>query len=166
MGEMIKGLDKLEKVVNDFTMKNFGVTAEFGAEFEAMPSIKTIHFNIIVDDDMQIATIDDMEARFPNIHADMFFWLLMHEVGHCMTDDIWDEDDEHYFDKMKEDRLAAYFDGDMFAKNEWYHVIPDEYFATKWAGLYMSEHPKKMRKFAKKFHKEFMKFIEKNVTSP
>lgn len=161
----IKGLKKLTAVVNEFTIKNFGVTAEFGAEFEALPSDKIIHFSIIVDEDIQGATIDDMEARFPLVHADMFFWLLMHEVGHCMTDEVWDMDDEAYFEKMK-NRLDDYFDGDVFAKNEWYHVIGDEYFATKWAGCYMMEHPKKMRKFAKKFHKAYMKFIEKNAISP
>ena len=158
----LKGLKKLTKVVNDFTVKNFGVTAEFGDEFEALPSEKLIHFTIIVDEDMQAATIDDMEARFPLIQTDMFFWLLMHEVGHCMTENIWDDDDNAYFEYMK-NRLSDYFDGDVIAKNEWYHIICDEYFATKWAGCYMMEHPKKMRKFAKRFHEAYIKFIEKNA---
>ncbi len=161
MKSTLKGLKELTAVINDFTMKNFEVTAKLGTEFAAVPPKRLIYFTFIVSETMQQTTIDDMEARFPHIKADPFFWLLMHEIGHCMTAEIWDTDDEIYFNKMK-DRLDDYFEEDIFSQNEWYHVIPDEYFSTKWAGGYMEEYPKKMRKFAKKFHKAFAKFLKKN----
>lgn len=158
----LKGVKSLEKTVNEFTKKEFGVTASMGVEFLSYPSNKIIQFSVVVDEDMQEACINDMESRFPNVHAPMFLWLLMHEIGHCMTDSIWDGDDEIYFAHMR-DRLDDYFDGDVLAKNEWYHVIGDEYFATKWAGMYMMAHPKKMKKFCKKMNKAMEKFCIKNA---
>lgn len=161
----VKGIKKLTETINEWTMKNFGVTAVFGTDFQALPSNKIIQFTVLVDEDMNEVFLTDAEARFPEVHAHLFLWLLMHEIGHCMTDDIWDGDDEIYFAHMRE-RLDDYFPCDVYAKNEWYHAIGDEYFATKWAGCYMMEHPKKMSKFNEKINKAMIKFCRKNAITP
>ena len=161
----LKGKKAFTKAINEFTQKEFGVTAVFGNEFQALTDDKIIEFTLAVDKDMQECVIDDMESRFPDIQTSMFVWLLMHEIGHCMTAEEWDVDDETYFAKAK-DRLMDYWTTDahedVVARNEWYHLIGDEYFATRWAGRWMRGNPKKMKKFAKKTNKAFKKFFKKN----
>ena len=39
--------------------------------------------------------------RFPDIEVTDFTWLLFHEIGHCMTDDVWTQEDENYFKKQR-----------------------------------------------------------------
>jgi hypothetical protein len=159
----VKGMKAITKVVNEFT-QTFGVTAEWGIEFEALPTDKIIHFTIIVDEDMDRVFLEDAETRFPAVHANLFLWLLMHEIGHCMTDHLWTMDDEAYFMKVK-DKLDEYFDTSE-SVNEWYHTIGDEYMATKWAGEYMTAHPKKMKRFCRRMNKAMEIFCEKNEISP
>lgn len=159
----MKGYKEIRKVVNEFT-STFGIRAEWGEEFQALPTDKIITFTVIVDEDMNEVFLADAEARFPAVHANLFLWLLMHEIGHCMTDHLWDMDDENYFTKAKA-KLDEIFD-DVMTINEWYHKIPDEYMATKWAGEYMTYHPKKMKKFNKKMNKAMKNFCEKNNITP
>ncbi len=160
----VKGLEDIEKIVNEFT-QTFGVTAEWGIEFEALPTDKIIHFTIIVDEDLNEVFLKDAENRFPAVHANLFLWLLMHEIGHCMTDYLWTMDDEDYFMKAK-DRLDDFFETDVESKNEWYHKIGDEYMATKWAGEYMTAHPKKMKRFCRRMNKAMETFCEENDITP
>ena len=160
----VKGMKAITKVVNEFT-QTFGVTAKWGKEFEALPTNKIIHFTVIVDEDMDRVFLEDAEARHPEIHANLFVWLLMHEIGHCMTDYLWTDEDEDYFTKAK-DKLDVFFGTDVELKNEWYHKIGDEYMATKWAGEYMMAHPKKMKKFCKKMNEVMRVFCKKNKITP
>lgn len=164
MGKKLKGAKELQKVVNNFT-KTFGVKAKWGTEFEALPSIKEVHFTVVVDADMDEVFLADAEARYPKIHAPLFAWLLMHEIGHCMTDYLWTSEDEDYFEDAK-NNLDEYFGIDVGTKNEWYHKIGDEYMATKWAGEYMIAHPKKMRKFCESMNKAMKVFCKKNAIAP
>ena len=159
----MKGYKRIRKVVNEFT-STFGIRAEWGEEFQALPTDKIITFTVIVDEDMNEVFLADAENRFPAVHANLFLWLLMHEIGHCMTDALWTMDDEEYFKKAK-DKLNEYFDTSENI-NEWYHKIPDEYMATKWAGEYMTCHPKKMKKFNKKMNEAMKNFCEKNDITP
>lgn len=156
----IKGKKAFTKVINDFTQKEFGVTAIFGKEFQALPSSKEIEFSLIEDEEMEELFIKDIEERFPDIHTTTFIWSLMHEIGHCMTDDYWDMDDEAYFVKAKA-KLDEYFDNSV-DMNVWYHCIGDEYVATRWAGRWMRGNSMKMKKFVKQFNKALKKFYEKN----
>ena len=67
----VKGMKTVKKVVNEFT-KTFGVKAEWGNEFEALPTNKIIRFTVIVDEDMDRVFLEDAEARYPMIHANLF----------------------------------------------------------------------------------------------
>lgn len=158
----LKGLNKLTREINKFTQKEFGVTCRFGKEFEAFASKKLVHYAILIDIDLQDTFFADVHRRFEDIEASDFIWLLMHEIGHCQTDYMWDNEDEVFFARQKKTMDKTAIKDDVIAKNEWYHSIPDEYFATKWAGEYMRENPIKVKKFNKKFNKAFEEFIEKN----
>lgn len=160
----VKGMKAITKVVNEFT-QTFGVTAKWGKEFEALPTNKIVFFTVLVDEDMDKVFLEDAETRYPEIHANLFLWLLMHEIGHCMTDYLWTSEDEDYFMDTK-DRLDDVFGTDVELKNEWYHKIGDEYMATKWAGEYMIAHPKKMKKFCRKMNEVMGIFCKKNKITP
>lgn len=155
----LKGAKRLEKVVNKFTMKNFGVTAKLGTEFLAYCGKQKIHFALVMSEDDVSYYLNDVADRYPNIQADIFLWCLLHEIGHCKTDYLWSEEENIYFTEQKE--MLEYVENDEM-RNAWYHAIPDEYFATKWAGEYMSHHPKKIKKFWDTLQKELFKFYKKN----
>ena len=166
MGKL-KGTKAILKVVNEFT-QSFGIKAVWGEEFIAMPSDMKIRFTVVIDNALHKCFLEDCERRFPEVHAHIFLWLLMHEIGHCMTTDAWEVDDTWYFLKAKK-KLRRYImngsddiDTITYHLNEIYHAFPDEFLATKWAGEYMGNHPKKMQKFNKKLNKAMIKFIQKN----
>ena len=56
--------------------------------------------------------------------------------------------------------MMCYSDTDL--RNNWYHCLPDEFFATRWAGNYMRKHPKKIAKFWAEMQAEIIKFYKKN----
>lgn len=164
MGKKLKYAKELQKVINNFT-KTFGVKAKWGNEFEASPTQKVVYFTVVVDADMDEVFLEDAENRYPYVHANLFLWLLMHEIGHCMTDYLWTSEDEDYFEEAK-NNLDEFFGYDVVSKNEWYHKIGDEYMATKWAGEYMMAHPKKMQNFCKEMNKAMKIFCKKNAIAP
>lgn len=174
----MKGMKALLKTINDFTKTNFGIKAVWHKDFEAIPSRNRIGINIAVNSDLNSTFLQDCEERFPEVHTSLFIWLLMHEIGHCMTEEFWTEYDSNYFLATKA-RAAEYFgyfldensseetyESVSYWLNDIYHAMPDEYLATNWAGAYMMNHPKKMAKFNDKFNKALKKFYEKNDVAP
>ena len=159
----VKGLKKINKIINHFTEK-FGVSAFFDPKngFQAYTSEKVVSYTIFADEEWLRCFAEEANSRYDGIEADPFLWGLMHEIGHCMTD-IWDEEDEAFFKRANEN-LQKFETVDEI--NEWYHVIPDEYFATKWAADIMRKHPKMMAKFCEKLSKTIMEFCEKNEITP
>ncbi len=155
----IKGLKKINKIINEFTIKNFGVTAEIGTDFQAYCNSKHITYALVMTSESINYFKADAETRFPQVKADIFLWCLMHEIGHCMTDETWTIEEQAYFDCQKETLTGV---EDDFSRYSWYHAIPDEYFATKYAGNFMTKHPKKMAKFWAKLGPALMIFYEKN----
>lgn len=155
----LKGTKRLEKVVNKFTKKNFGVTAKMGAEFLAYCDSQVINFTLAMNEDDVNYYLNDVKERYPYIQANIFLWCLLHEVGHCKTDYLWSAEENAYFMKQKEDMTSV---EDDKVRNAWYHALPDEYIATKWAGEYMTNHPKKIAKFWSKMQAELLKFYVKN----
>lgn len=156
----LKGLKKVTKIINKFTQKNFGVTAMVGTEFLAYCDRKEINFAFAIPEDDINYYLYDVANRYPQIQADIFLWCLLHEVGHCMTDEIWSEEESVYFMNQKEEMLPYIEDDEM--RNAWYHAIPDEYLATRWAANYMIKHPKKVAKFWHELQEELFKFYLKN----
>jgi hypothetical protein len=155
----IKGLKKVDKIVNNFTQKNFGVTAKLDNEFEAFCSKKVIGYTLFCDEDEKAYFIMDAQAKYPHINADIFLWCLMHEIGHCLTDDMWNENEQKYFYIQKKNMTNI---EDDRLRNDWYHACPDEFFATKWAGDYMTAHPKKIAKFWNKMQMAIINLYKKN----
>lgn len=160
----LKGAKRLQKTINNFT-KTFGVTAKWGKEFEAIPATNTIHFTVLVDTDVLNHFVDNAEMRYPEVYAHPFLWLLMHEIGHLMTCNLFSVEEQQRFLDMKDNinEFAGYYYPTVC---EWYQILPDEYMATRWAGEYMLKHPKKIKKFCNKLNKEMLIFFKKNEITP
>ena len=158
----IKGIKKIDKIINNFTMKNFGVTARFDTEFEAFcdEGRKLIGYTLITTEGGEGQFIEDATRRYPEINADIFLWALMHEIGHCMTEDMWTPEEREYFYYQKD--MIYEMEVEEEGMNAWYHACPDEFFATKWAGDYMRNHPKKMKKFWNELQVAMLQMYEKN----
>lgn len=158
----IKGIKKIDKIINNFTMKNFGVTARFDTEFEAFcdEGRKLIGYTLITTEGGEGQFIEDATRRYPEINADIFLWALMHEIGHCMTEDMWTPEEREYFYYQKD--MIYEMEVEEEGMNAWYHACPDEFFATKWAGDYMRNHPKKMKKFWNELQVAMLQMYKKN----
>lgn len=72
---------------------------------------------------------------------------------------MWTEEELQYFEEQKES--MAYEQDDQM-RNDWYHALPDEFFATRWAGEYMRNHPKKVAKFWNKLQPALANVYIKN----
>lgn len=155
----LKGLKKVNKIINEFTVKNFGVTAEPGVEFQAFCGDNLINYAFVLADSSIGYFMDDVNMRYPEINADVFLWCLLHEIFHCVTDGQWTKEELEYFEYQKE-KLVCIVDDQT--RHDWYHAIPDEFFATKRAGEYMMQHPKKIAKFWNKLAPALANFYEKN----
>ena len=154
----IKGLKRVNRIINDFT-RQFGVTAVLDTEFEAFCEDMRIGYTLYVDEDDQFFFLEDARCRYPEIKADTFLWLFMHELGHCITDGFWTPEEQEYFTNQKDSMMNVYDDQ---RRNDWYHACPDEFFATKWAGDYMMNHPKKIAKFWNELQAAILRMYRKN----
>ena len=159
----MKGIKRINRIINEFTWRNFHVKAKLHTDFLAHCEEKIIGYTLVVGQNDVEFFIEDAEKRFPNINADPFLWLLMHEIGHCMTDGMWTEAELERFAEQKEKMTEVEDEGFLLEiKNDWYHSVPDEYFATRWAGEYMTKYPKKIAKFWNKLQPEIIKFYIMN----
>ena len=158
--ELLKGLNKVDKIINNFTAQ-FNITARFDAEFQAFCDERVIGYSLIALSDGGGQFIEDAIKRYPQINADIFLWAIMHEIGHCMTEDMWTEEEKNYFWEQKE-MMENAEDIDWDNLNAWYHVCPDEFFATRWAGEYMVAHQGQIRRFWRRLQKALLEMYRVN----
>ena len=161
----IKGKKAFTKVINDF-VSQFGLTAKFGKEFQAVPEKNRVDFTLAEKEELINEFMVNAEMRFPQIHAHPFIWLLLHEVGHMQTIDFFTIPEQCRFNDKKKDLYETLNTEDYSLVSEWYQLLPDEYMATLWAGTYMIEHEKEVAKFNKKLNKAMAKFCKKNAIAP
>ncbi len=157
----LKGIEKVEKIVSGFAGQ-FGVTARFDTEFEAFcdNGRRIVGYTFLINEGGCGHFVEDAIKRYPDVEADLFLWALMHEIGHCMTESMWTPEEREYFYYQKD--MIADSEVEVEHMNAWYHACPDEFMATKWAGDFMRNHPKQMKKFWKKFKKALMYFYKEN----
>ena len=161
----LKGRKALTKVVNEF-VEQFGVTAKFGKEFQAVPAKNRVDFTLAENEEVIKQFMKNAEMRFPQVHAHPFIWLLLHEIGHMETVHYFTIEEQWRFIKKKKKLYKVLKTDDYALVSEWYQLFPDEYMATLWAGNYMMEHTEEVAKFNKKLNKAIMKFYEKNGITP
>lgn len=158
-----KDLKKITKILNEFTQKEFGVKTKIGKEFLAYPDDDEINYSLIVGTINIQTFLEDAETRFPTVKADIFLWCFFHEIGHCMTDYLWTDGEQERFSNELVRMTEV---EDTKEKSYWYYSMPNEFFATRWAGQYMTDHPQKVAKLWNKIQPKILKFYQKyNLTN-
>lgn len=155
----LKGIKNLTKEINKWTQKNFGIKTVLNEDFCAWCDEFKIGYTLVVCSQDAETFLEDVSMRYPDIKADYFLWCLLHEIGHCMTDEMWSEEEQERFDAELERMTEIENTKD---KSYWYYSIPNEFFATRWAGDYMTAHPKKIAKFWNKIQPKILEIYEKN----
>lgn len=127
----LKGLAPIETILNDF-LKPFNCTAKMGLDFSYNFITEEITYSLVEINQAGDIFLLDAESRFPQVHAPLFLWSFLHELGHRITEDELEPKEIFESEMIK---FHEAYDNDLF-----YFTAPDEYAATDWAGNYMIEH--------------------------
>jgi hypothetical protein len=107
-----------------------------------------------------------LEQEFHLKNPNVFVISLLHEVGHHMTDDDFDDMDSLFIYAQKQKVLSrlkrAKTDKERIAIEQDYFRIADEYAATAWAVDYYTNNRKECKKMRKKASKAIRNFYKKN----
>lgn len=155
----LRKLNKVKAVVSKFTA-SYGIKAYINKDFVALVNERKVGYTLAPNKEDVEFFIEDAKLRFPTINADPFIWLLLHEIGHIMTAGMWTQEELEYFEERKEESIP-YIQNDQY-RNDYYHCCPDEFFATRWAGMEMLTHKAKIAKFAKELGKVVREFYAAN----
>jgi hypothetical protein len=80
-----------------------------------------------------------------------------------MTDYLWTDGEQERFSNELVRMTEV---DDTKEKSYWYYSMPNEFFATRWAGQYMTNHPQKVAKLWNKIQPKILKFYQKyNLTN-
>ena len=125
--------NKINSILNNF-LEPFDCEAEPDSDFAYYGAHNLITYSLTVVDSCSDSFLLFAKKLFPNIHADIFLWSFLHELGHHETEDDFDEED------WKNYR----YDAVRTTSNEEYYNLPIEYAATVWAGEYIESHEKEI----------------------
>ena len=79
----------------------------------------------------------------PQIKLNVFVWSLLHELGHCMT---WDNFDDEEYERIYKKKARIWGTKATLP----YYRLPDEMAATKWAVEYANTHKAEIKEFWEK----------------
>ena len=121
---------KLDNILNNF-LAPFECSAMLGEDFAYWISDNTITYALLISDQHEDTFLKFVKELFPEIHADIFLWSLLHELGHNETnDDFDDKDHQEYRNFINRQDIT----------DEEYYSCPIELAATLWAGEYIQNH--------------------------
>ena len=127
-------LQVITNILNEF-LEPFDCTAEIGSDFCYNLSSNTINFTFLIIDKHEKTFNSFVKNLFPDIHADIFLWSFLHELGHHETEDDFEQEEwDEYMEITKKDI-------DDFT----YYNLPIEKAATEWAGNFMIEHENEVK---------------------
>ena len=125
-------LHKLNKTIDNFT-RNFNCTASLGSDFCYLSNYNLIYYSLssTSNDDTFYNFIN---SNFSNTNIDIFIWSLLHEIGHKITENRFNdkewEEYNHFISHWNEKKLS----------DDVYYNLPIEYAATSWAANYIKDH--------------------------
>lgn len=148
----MKGKDyenTVKDIINDFT-KKFGCRALPAHllgdnEFYYYPAIETLvyvyKFSPRFKPDRDF--MNSVKMHGPKVKLNHFMWALLHEIGHHMTEDTFDEEEKDRINKkrwrvMKTQAVHPYY------------RLPDEWAATEWAVTYANSHTEEVKNLWKR----------------
>ncbi len=157
---MLKGINEINVLINKF-LEPFDLTAELGTDFDYCFLENKIHYALVVGDISSKLFIENAEARFPEAHADIFLWSLLHEIGHSETLDDLEDGVEKLCMEIKRG-LNEHTGWSIEHRHTIYFNCPDEYAATDWAGEYIITHNNELTIFWNKLQKAINNFYKLN----
>lgn len=137
---------KMTKMINEFCAP-FGVTARKGKEWLAYAEDLEIHFPKKKKKYNAPGFMACMRALYPDVNTSEFIWSILHEVGHCMT--YWQFTPQKWEAMCKQGEEIR----DIFE----YCQLPHEKSANDWAADYIRNHPKRVKKWEKRFKNKIEK---------
>ena len=122
----------INEYLQEFLDRNeFDCYCSLGRDFSYLYERSLISYSLVVTDHQGDSFLAFCESLFPNIHADIFLWSFLHELGHHETlDDFDDEVHKIYHHILNSDEELS---------DEYYYNLPIEKAATVWAGEFMKE---------------------------
>ena len=123
---------ELDKVLIDF-LSPFGVEkVQMGLDFSYFLESETVQYSLLVSEEADETFTNYVNTLFPEIkNVDIFIWSVLHELGHHMTVDEFDDEDwDEYVCRTSVGRIDDYE----------YYALPIETAATVWAGEYIQSH--------------------------
>ena len=154
-----KDLDAIKNVINDFLLP-FELNCEIGTDFSYYYNDNLVEVSLVTIDRASKNFLDFVEKEFNFIHADIFLWSLLHEIGHHETLDDLDDDAYELSQEIKRNLQT-----DNNIKDEVrdyiYFNLYDEYIATEWAANYMEEHYQEVKEFWNKLQPLILNFYKK-----
>lgn len=151
---VLEGMDKILNIINKF-LEDYDITAYWNEDFEAVCDENKIGFTLAPTQEDLNYFMNDAQSRYSFVQADPMLWLLFHEVGHIMTNDQWTVEELEYFEYQKEQ--MSYIEDDQM-RNDWYHALPDEFAATRWAAFFMYENKEKVQAFWEELQPAILEF--------
>ena len=141
-------LNRINEIIAEFCGK-------FGCRVSRQGEFCYLHYIDMVCYELDFGRICRMNREFmasvkrwkPQIKLNVFVWSLLHELGHHMT---WDDFDDEEYDRIykKKGRI-------MGTKATLpYYRLPDEVAATKWAVEYANTHKEEVKDFWEKVYAE------------
>lgn len=156
----LKGVRKLNKVVNDFT-KQFGITFSLGTEFEVALKQKHGWYAVAVKNDFDTFYTSYIKG-ISGEKIPIFLISLLHEIGHFITKDFFDEDDIDDEFAMKYELAEKYKEVPCVQYAFEYFSLSTEEEATNWAIAYYKLNKAECINFYNNFLTELYKFYKIN----
>lgn len=154
MMNVVMEAEPITKILNDF-LAPFDCEARLGTDFAYYTDDNSITYSLVVSDENGKAFQKYVEKLFPDIHADLFLWSTLHELGHHETED--DFEDDEWEDYMTLTLLDI--------SNEVYFELDIERAATVWAGEYIQSHAEEVAELWNKLQPAIKNFYTSiNIT--
>lgn len=157
---LYEDFNEIINVVNQF-LSPFELTCEFNEDFAYFPMYNLVGISLITIDRASRNFLHFVEDEFNDVHADIFLWSLLHEVGHHETWDDLTNEEMNLSQEMK----YAISDCENLRPNDRdkiYFYIPDEYLATEWAAQYMRDNVQEVTKFWNTLQPLILNFYKKH----
>lgn len=151
----LKGVDELNKVVNDFVNK-FGCTATLADIFCAKIKEKKIYYSLFYSEEQEESFIKSVERQNPKVDMDIFLWSLLHEIFHIITFKQVTKIELIYSHLIRKFIKKGVINPDR------YYYLPIEVKATKGAVEYANTHIEELAKFWKELKATILNFYEIN----
>ena len=160
-----KELQFLKKTIDRY-IESFGVVSggfSYNMEFYCYPDERQrVYYSPII--------VNECEASFKEMFRQLglkeeigiFTLSLLHEIGHCMTEEFLTKEEYDYSWEIKHELEEGEDVTDE--KRFIYYALPDEHLASMWALEYINSHLKEVRHFDNLMKKNFKSFYDRCLT--